>query len=184
MSAPALLLIDVQRAFEDPSWGERNNPGAEANVARALAGWRDAGLQVVHVRHSSPDPNGRFKPGTPGFEFKPEAAPLEGEPVITKSTNSAFVGTGLEELLRERGIDAVAVAGLTTDHCCSATTRSASDLGFTAWVLGDAMATHERVAPDGEHLSAELMHRAALASLNEEFGEVIDTAEALARLSD
>ena len=53
MSAPTLLVIDVQRAFEDPAWGSRNNPGAEEAIGEAIAGWRAHGAPVVHVRHES-----------------------------------------------------------------------------------------------------------------------------------
>ena len=85
--------------------------------------------------------------GTPGFDFKPEAQPLDGEPVITKDVNSAFIGTDLEARLREQGVEAVALVGLTTDHCVSTTARMAANLGFETWVLGDAMATHDRRGP-------------------------------------
>jgi nicotinamidase-related amidase len=182
VSTPTLLVIDVQRAFDDPSWAPRNNPGAEQRIAEALAGWRERGAPVIHVRHASADPGGLFVPGTPAFEFKPEAQPRDGEPVITKDVNSAFIGTDLELRLREQGVEAVALVGLTTDHCCSTTARMAGNLGFETWVLGDAMATHDRRAPDGELVPAELMHRAALASLDGEFAEVLPTADALARL--
>ncbi len=181
-TAPTLIVIDVQRAFDDGTWGDRNNPGAERNIAAALAGWRGHGAPVIHVRHASTEPGGRFVPGTPAFEFKPEAEPLEGEPVITKDVNSAFIGTDLETRLREHGVEAVALVGLTTDHCCSTTARMAANLGFETWVLDDAMATHARRAPDGELIPAELMHRTAIASLHEEFAEVLPTREALARL--
>jgi nicotinamidase-related amidase len=182
VKAPALILIDVQQAFDDGSWGSRNNLEAETRIADALAGWREAGAPVIHVRHASPTPDGRFIPGRPGFEFKPEAAPFDGEPVITKNVNSAFIGTDLEARLREDGVETVALAGLTTDHCCSTTARMAGNLGFETWVLGDAMATHDRVAPDGETIPAEQMHRTALASLDGEFAEVLETREALKRL--
>jgi nicotinamidase-related amidase len=182
MPDPALILIDVQQGFEDGSWAPRNNPEAEGRIAEALAGWRAAGLPVVHVRHSSPEPDGRFREGTPGFEFKAEAEPLPGERVITKSVNSGFIGTDLEERLRADGIDTVVVAGLTTDHCVSTTVRMAANLGFETWVLGDAMATHDRTGPDGAHIPASVMHETALASLHDEFAEVIDTREALERV--
>jgi nicotinamidase-related amidase len=182
MTAPALIVIDVQRAFEDPSWGPRNNPDAEQRIADAIAGWRRRGAPVIHVRHASRAPDGLFVPGTPAFDFKPEAQPLEGEPVVTKDVNSAFIGTDLEARLRDAGIEAVAVAGLTTDHCCSTTVRMAANLGFETWALGDAMATFDRSGPDGELLPADLVHRAALASLHGEFADVIDTRDALARL--
>ena len=182
MTPPTLIVIDVQRAFDDPAWGERNNPDAEARVAEAIAGWRERDAPVIHVRHRSAEPEGTFVPGTDAFEFKPEAEPLDGEPVITKDVNSAFIGTDLEQRLRADGVTTVALVGLTTDHCCSTTARMAGNLGFETWVLGDAMATFERRTPDGEPISAEEMHRTALASLHDEFAEVISTAAALERI--
>ena len=182
MTDPALILIDVQQGFEDGSWAPRNNPEAEGRIAEALAGWRAAGLPVVHVRHSSPEPEGSFREGPPGFDFKAEAEPLPGERVITKNVNSGFIGTDLEEHLRADGIDTVVVAGLTTDHCVSTTVRMAANLGFETWVLGDAMATHDRTGPDGAHIPAAVMHETALASLHDEFAEVVDTGEALERV--
>jgi len=174
---PTLLVIDVQRAFDDPGWTERNNLQAEKRVSELLAAWRDAGAPVVHVRHESDSPDGRFHRGTPGFEFKLEAVPLPGEPVVEKRTNSAFVNTGLEERLRAGGTEKVVVAGLTTDHCCSTTARSASDRGFETWFVADATATHARPGFD-----AETMHRTALASLEGEFAQIMSTADAIERL--
>ena len=182
MAAPTLIVIDVQCALEDPVYGRRNNPGAEDNVARALGTWRELGAPIVHVRHESMEPGGRFVRGTPGFDFKPEAQPLGGEDVITKQANSAFIGTDLEARLRDRSVETVALAGLTTDHCCSSTARMAANLGFETWVLGDAMATFERRGPEGEQLDADLMHRTALASLSGEFAEVLRTEEAIERV--
>jgi nicotinamidase-related amidase len=177
--APTLIVIDVQRAFDDPSWGPRNNPQAEARVADALTAWRAAGAPVIHVRHSS---SGLFDPDSETFAFKDEAVPEEDEPVVTKHVNSAFIGTDLEARLRQSGVEAVALVGLTTDHCCSTTARMAGNLGFETWVLGDAMATFDRTAPDGEVLPAAVMHQASLASLDGEFAEVLDTRAAVARL--
>jgi nicotinamidase-related amidase len=182
VTPPTLIVIDVQRAFEDPEWGERNNPGAEANIAQAIAGWRERGAPLIHVRHRSAEPEGTFVPGTDAFEFKPEAQPLSGEPVITKDVNSAFIGTDLEERLRAAGATSVAIVGLTTDHCCSTTARMAANLGFETWVLGDAMATFERRTPDGEWIGPDDIHRVELASLHDEFAEVLSTEAALARL--
>ena len=182
MTAPTLILIDVQRAFDDPAWGPRNNADAEARVEAVLGGWRELGAPVIHVRHASTDPDGLFVPGGRAFEFKPEAMPTADEPVLTKHVNSAFIGTDLEARLRNHGVEAVALAGLTTDHCCSTTARMAGNLGFETWVLADAMATFDRVAPDGETIPADLMHRTALASLDGEFAEVMGSDEALRRV--
>ena len=178
----ALILIDVQQGFLDPRWGQRNHPEAEERIAALLAAWRAARMPLVHVRHASRSPGGAFRAGTPGFAFKPEAAPLEGETVITKEVNSGFIGTALERHLREGGIDTVVLCGLTTDHCVSTTARMAGNLGFDTIVVEDACATHERTGPEGRHFTAEEMHATALASLNGEFARVTGTAELLAAL--
>jgi nicotinamidase-related amidase len=183
---PTLVVVDVQRAFDDPYWGERNNPDAEANVARLLAAWRAAQAPVIHVRHrvTDPDPEWHFfHEGDPGFEFKPEAMPVGDEPVLTKGVNSAFIGTDLEDRLHAAGATTVVIAAITTDHCGSTTARMSGNLGFETWFVGDACATFDREGPDGEYFPADLMHRTALASLHDEFAEVITTDEATARLA-
>ena len=116
--AIALLLIDLQKAIDDPRWaqdGPRNNPEAEANVARLLAAWRKAGRPIFHVRHDSTEPQSAYRPGQPGNAFKPEALPLPGEPIVAKRTNSAFIGTDLESRLRGAGIEGLVVAGVITN---------------------------------------------------------------------
>ena len=177
-----LILIDVQQAFNDPSWGKRNNPRAEENIAALLAGWRATKRPVIHIQHRSPRLHSLFHPDKPGYPFKPEAQPLDGEPVIHKDVNSAFIGTDLEQRLRASGAAPLVIAGLTTDHCVSTTTRMAGNFGFDTWLVGDAAATFDRHGPDGSSFSAEQMHDSALASLHKEFATVVTTAEVLTKL--
>ena len=184
MSDSALLLIDVQQGFDDPKWGARNNPDAEKRIADLLAAWRAAGRPVIHVKHASLAPRSPLREGEPGHEFAREARPRDGEPVFSKHVNSAFIGTDLEAHLRARGLDSLVLAGITTDHCVSTSARMAANLGFRVTVVDDATATFERVGPDGEHYSADLMHRSALASLNGEFATVKSTREILAETTD
>jgi nicotinamidase-related amidase len=180
---PTLVIVDVQKAFDDPAWGNRNNPGAEGNVARLLAAWRAAHAPIIHVRHRETDLEWRFfNEGDPGFEFKPEAMPLADEPVVTKGVNSAFIGTDLEERLRAAGATTVVIAAIATDHCGSTTVRMSGNLGFETWYVGDACATFDREGPDGEVFPADLIHRTSLASLHDEFADVVSTDEAIGRL--
>lgn len=171
----ALLLIDVQRGFDDSRWGPRNNPEAEAHVARLLAAWRAAGRPVVHVLHDSRTPTSPLAPGQPGNLPKPEAAPRAGEPVYRKSVNSAFIGTTLEADLRARGVGTLVVVGLTTNHCVSTTTRMAGNLGFDTYLVADATATFDRTGPDGKTYPAALVHAVALGDLHGEFATVVAT---------
>ena len=182
MSRTALLIVDVQQGLDDPKLGKRNNPSAEANMARLLAAWRARNKPVIHIQHSSTRPSSPLWAEKPGFAFKKEVTPQEGEKVFVKRVNSAFVGTDLENYLREKDIGALVVMGLTTDHCVSATTRTASDLGFEVEVVSDATATHERTDPEGHAFGAEDIHRVHLASLHGEFCTVVTTDAVLAGL--
>ena len=178
----ALVLVDLQQGFDDPAWGERNNPEAETRAGELLAAFREAGRPVFHVYHHSTEADSPLRPDTDhGTEPKPECAPREGEPVLTKHVNSAFVGTELEADLHRETVDTVVLVGLTTDHCVSTTARMAENLGFDVVVVSDATATFDRTF-DGERFDAETSHRVALAHLSGEFAEVATAAEVLGAL--
>jgi nicotinamidase-related amidase len=172
----ALVLIDVQKGFDDPAWGLRNNARAEENMAALLRAWREAKRPVIHVRHESKNPGSPLRPGQPGCEIKEIVRPLAGEPVFAKSVNSAFIGTGLEDYLRRNGLTALVLAGLTTDHCVSTTARMAGNLGFEITIAGDATACFDRMGPDGTRYPAQQVHAVSLASLHGEFATVETTA--------
>jgi len=178
----ALIIIDVQNGFDDPSWGRRNNPEAESNIAKLLDAWRHTHRPLFHIQHSSRMPGSLLRPNSPGFEIKAAARPQAGEPVIQKNVNSAFIGTDLEARLKKNGFKTVVLAGLTTDHCVSTTARMAGNLGFDTYVVSDATATFDRTGPDGRSYKAEDIHAINLASLKEEFATVIDTETLLSRL--
>lgn len=178
----ALIIIDVQRGFDAPSWGTRNNLHAEQRIAELLEAWRNAERPVWHIQHVSHGPNSPLRPDQDGVRFKAEVEPLPHEPVIQKHVNSAFIGTGLEEQLRAMGIKDLVIVGLTTDHCVSTTTRMAGNFGFRVLLLEDATATFDRIGSDGRHHTAQEIHDIHLASLNEEFATVTDTVSVLAAL--
>lgn len=168
-----LMPIDLQRAADHPDMGLRNNPAAEATVARLLARWRAEGWPVWHVRHDSTEPASHYRPGQPGHEFKPEAEPLAGETVIAKRTNSAFIGTDLEARLRAGGHGALVIAGVSTSNSVEATVRMAGNLGFAVWLVADGCFTFGRDDWDGVFRSAETVHAMSLANLDGEYCTVI-----------
>jgi nicotinamidase-related amidase len=180
--ASALIVIDVQKAFDNPVWGQRNNPDAEQNVALLLSSWRATSRPIIHIQHRNEVPGGLFSPGEAGFECKPEALPAQDEAVLFKRVNSAFIGTDLEQRLHALGVRHVVVCGITTDHCVSTTTRMAANLDFATTIVSDATATFERTGPDGRHWTGAEMHDSALASLNGEFATVSSTQELIGLL--
>ncbi|UTH74764.1 cysteine hydrolase family protein [Chromobacterium sp. IIBBL 290-4] len=180
---PLLLLIDMQQAVDDPSWGPRNHPQAEQVCARLLAAWRERGLPLIHIRHDSVEPASTFRPDRPGHAFKSETMPLPGETVIAKQTNSAFIGTGLEALLREKGWLELVVVGVSTSNSVEATVRMAGNLGFDVCLAEDACFTFDKQDWQGRWRSAEEVHAMSLANLDGEYCRVCGSGDVLAALS-
>jgi len=182
-SNAALLVIDVQQAIDagyHAAQGPRNNPDAESNIARLLAAWRQSGRPLLHIRHDSTFPTSAYRPGQAGNDFKPEVAPRTGETVIAKNTNSAFIGTRLEEFLRRSAIDTLVVTGVATNNSVESTVRMAGNLGFRTLLVADACFTFARRDLDGRLWTAAEIHAISLANLHGEYCSVADTATVLA----
>lgn len=172
----ALVIIDVQQAIDDRHyWGRRNNPGMEASLAELLSCWRAGNGCIVHVRHFSRESRSPYRPGQPGVEFKECVMPRDGERVVTKHVNSAFVGTELETWLHRHGVSRLVVAGVATAHSVSTTVRHAACLDFTVSVPADACAGFEVSDRDGRHWSAEAVHDLNLALLDGEYADITST---------
>lgn len=176
----ALIIIDVQKGFDDSKWGKRNNFFAEKNIAKLLSKWRKKGKPVFHIKNDSTETNSPLQPHLPGNEIKDLVKPKKDEPVIIKNVNSAFIGTDLQKRLKQQHINTLVFVGLTTDHCVSTTIRMGRNLGFTCYVVSDATATFERKGFNGKQYAASKIHELALVSLHGEFATVIDTENLIA----
>ncbi len=180
----ALLLIDFQNGFEQADYfgGNRNNPEAETNARRLLDLFREKGWPVIHTRHDSVFPESPLRPGQPGNDINDLLQPKEGELVVSKNVNSAFIGTDLKEWLDKNGIRQLIMGGLITNHCVSTTARMAGNYGYEVIVVADATATFDRKGLQGELFNSELVHQVSLASLQDEFAEVLTTGQVIAKL--
>lgn len=179
---PALIVVDVQRAFDEweAAGQRRNNPDAVARIADLLQAFRARGAPIIHIRHEGTKPNSSFLPSRSGYAVKDEAREQPGETVIVKRVNSAFIGTELEQRLRAAGIGTVVICGATTNHCVETTTRMAGNLGFEARLVRDATWTFDRIGPDGDRHSAEDIHAMTLSNLNGEFARIVNTGDVIA----
>ena len=181
-----LMIVDVQKAI-DASYhaavGPRNNLDAERNIARLLAAWRQERRPIIHIRHDSTFPTSAYRPGQVGNEFKDDVAPLPGETIVAKRTNSAFIGTDLEQRLRDAGHTALVVTGVSTNNSVEATVRMAGNLGFETYLVADACFTFARRDFQGRLRTADEVHAMSLANLDDEYCKVLDTDAVLARVS-
>ncbi|MBP7737414.1 MAG: cysteine hydrolase [Spirochaetes bacterium] len=72
--------------------------------------------------------------------------PLPSDIVINKTTFSPFTGTGIDSILREKGITTLAFTGLSTSQCVETTARDASDRGYGIIHLEDAQADYDEMS--------------------------------------
>jgi len=175
----ALIVIDVQRGFDDPAWGERDNLGAEANIGRLVATWADAARPIVLVRHDSVSPGSPLAVGSPGNALKDVVADAAHDLLVTKQVNSAFYGDlDLHGWLAERGIRQLVICGIQTNMCVETTARMAGNLGYDVVVPLDATHTFDLEGPGGIRLAAADLARATAVNLDGGgFARVVTTDE-------
>lgn len=169
----ALLVIDMQRDFLEPGgFGESlGNDVSQLRrtiepLAAFMAGWRAAGLPIIHTREGHlPDlsdcPPAKLTRGKPsmrigdpgglgrilirgeyGHDIIDELQPIEGETVVDKPGKGAFYATELQDLLAKDGIKSLLVAGVTTEVCVHTTVREANDRGYECLVLADCVGSY------------------------------------------
>jgi nicotinamidase-related amidase len=174
-----LLPIDMQQGFEEPKWPRRWNEAVDANGLALLAKWREAGRPIIHVRHDSVVEGSTLHRDSPGNRHRPGFEPLAGEPLVTKSVNSAFIGTDLDLRLRRIGAQQVITFGISTDMCVSTTIRTGANMGWEMVLAEDASDCFELPDGNGGTIPARTVHTIHVATLGFEFCRVMTTAELL-----
>lgn len=179
-AASAILFIDVQNfsvrrdggEFRDVSDAEiagkygyyfdRIGNVAIPNMQKLLAGFRRAGIEVLHTTIESLTKDGRDRSldykitgfnvpkGSRDGRVIDELEPLEDEIVFPKSSSSVFVSTHVDYVLRNLGVRQLVLCGLLTDQCVESAVRDACDLGYLVTLVPDACATY---SPEREEAS-------------------------------
>jgi nicotinamidase-related amidase len=165
------------------------------NTRRLLDAFRRSQREVIYTRHGCLLADGRdmilrrqrrdtdareqsdqptlWSKGSPEHEIVAELAALDHELVIDKNASSPFNGTGIDQLVRNMGLETLVLTGMATDMCVETTARDAADRGYNVIVVEDAVATFF-----AEH------HRAALSALGRVYAQVWSTDRVLSALAE
>lgn len=176
-ASTALLVIDFQQEYFT---GRLPIPDGQKalNKTRELIAFADkAKIPVYQIQHIAPAGSAVFALDGEGVKFHPQMLPRAGDTVLQKTTVSVFGSTELDRLLKEKGIKTVIIAGLMTHACVAGGARDAAPLGYQVVVASDASATRSITRADGSSIDANSLHRAALASVEDTFGDVMTTAQ-------
>src|SRR3546814_17535685 len=115
-----------------------------------------------------------FVPGSDGARINETVQPDGDEPVITKNFPNSFRETGLNDLLKAKGIEEVVIVGAMSHKCVDANVRAANALGYKTITLHDACATRE-LEFNGVNNPAGQVHAAIMSALAFSYGGVIST---------
>jgi len=194
---PAVVTVDLHRGHLDPAVATLPLP-SEASAALVertvpiLAGYRDAGVPIIHVVTAYRDrdeivsnPFWRFHAGRersprsavadhnlvgmPGLELMPGILGMGDRVVMTKKRYDCFIGTDLGFLLRSGRHDAILIVGVNTNSCVIATAIAASVRDYAVFVVEDGV----------DSMLGQRLHDAALDVIDASFGWVIAAEETL-----
>jgi nicotinamidase-related amidase len=185
---PAVLVIDLMRAYFDPASPLcLPSTGCLPPAGRVIAAARAHRIPVLHTRvaygpggadgglfvQKVPALRQLYAGGGPMGELMPQVRPAEDELVLVKQYASAFFGTSLASTLRAQHVDTVVLVGVSTSGCVRATAVDAIQHGFVPLVVREAVA--DRSAGP---------HEASLADLQAKYAEVVGEGDAVAYLSE
>lgn len=175
----ALVVIDFQNEYFT---GKMPIPDGAAAMAhtKELIKFADAHhIRVFQVQHVAPAGSAVFAIDGETVKFHPDMQPRASDTVVQKSTVSVFASTDLDAQLKKAGIDTLIISGLMTHACVAGAARDAAPLGYNVVVASDASATRAITRVDGQTIDKDSLHKAALAEVEDTFGDVMSTQQIL-----
>jgi nicotinamidase-related amidase len=177
-----LIVLDVQDAIDRPTWEGKNNPGYLAVIQRLLGLWRANGWPVLHVKHDEQAPASSYYAKGPWNGIKQEVFPREGEAVIIKQQNCAFIGTELDTTLKRMNAKRLVLTGVVVHNSMDATARAGKALGYSIFLPSDATTAVPVAGAQGKSWSAETVYDLTLAILDGEYATVLSSDEIVEQL--
>lgn len=177
-ASSALLVIDFQNEYFSGKMPIPDGTTALGNARRLVAHADAAGIPVFHIQHVTPAGSPIFAEQSRGVQFHQDLQPAGHHTVLRKTSVSVFPTTDLDQRLKAAGIKTVIITGLMTHACVAGAARDAVPLGYGVIVAEDACATRDLDTAGGV-VSYRDLHRAALASIDDTFGDILTTEQVL-----
>lgn len=173
----ALLVIDFQNEYFTGKMPIPDGAAALAN-ARGLIEFADEhNMPVFHIQHVAPAGSPVFAKDGETVKLHPDMQPRARDVVLQKTTVSVFGSTDLDKRLKSAGIESLIISGLMTHACVAGAARDAAPLGYNVLVASDASATRAITRLNGDSIDKDALHQAALAEVEDTFGDVMSTAQ-------
>jgi nicotinamidase-related amidase len=179
-ASTALLVIDFQNEYFSGRMPIDDGMQALKNTRRLIEFADQSRIAVYHVQHVAPVGSAVFALEGEGVKFHPLMQPRAGDVVVQKSNVSAFVGTDLDARLKKAKVKTLIISGLMTHACVAGAARDAAPAGYNVVVASDAAATRAITRVGGQTVSKDELHRAALAEIEDTFGDVLTTDQIIA----
>ncbi|AVU76391.1 Isochorismatase [Pseudomonas sp. E141] len=173
----ALLVIDFQNEYFTGKMPIPDGAAALANTRELIDFADDHHMPVFHIQHIAPAGSAVFAEGGETVKFHPDMQPRAQDVVLQKTTVSVFGSTDLDKRLKSAGIENLIISGLMTHACVAGAARDAAPLGYNVLVASDASATRAITRVSGEAIDKDALHKAALAEVEDTFGDVMTTAQ-------
>ncbi|PWY53214.1 cysteine hydrolase family protein [Pseudomonas sp. RW409] len=175
----ALLVIDFQNEYFTGRMPIPDGAKALANTRELIKFADSHKMPVYHVQHIAPAGSAVFAIDGETVKFHPDMQPRAKDTVVQKSTVSVFASTDLDKRLKSAGIENLIISGLMTHACVAGAARDAAPLGYKVIVASDASATRDITRVNGDKVDKDALHKAALAEVEDTFGDVMTTAQIL-----
>jgi nicotinamidase-related amidase len=180
---PALIVIDLVKAFTDPKRmlganldkeieatkplldvaHERDMPVLFSTVRYDDVDLRDAGIWALKQKGTA-----TLRNDSDGWQIDPRLDFRPTDSLLLKKYASCFFGTDLVPRLNSRGVDTLIIAGCTTSGCVRATAVDAVQNGFRPMVVREAVGDRSQPA-----------HEQSLFDLNAKYADVVSLEETL-----
>lgn len=172
-------MIDFQNEYFSGRMPIPDGKKALDNARRLIDRADAEGTTIYHVQHVTPAGSPVFAEDSEASAFHRDIQPAANHVTLRKSSVSVFPTTDVDQRLKQAGVDTLVITGLMTHACVAGAARDAVPLGYKVIVAEDACATRDLDMGNGQAIAHDMLHRAALASIDDTFGDILTTEQIL-----